>query len=91
MQAAAIAESIPCVVGLSRAISDPAAIAFAAGFYEALAFGKTVKEAFDLGVIQLELANPKDTVSGSGLLLMSRADVDGRRCAWSRQPAKNLR
>ena len=76
VQAAAIAESIPCVVGLSRAISDPAAIAFAAGFYEALAFGKTVKEAFDLGVIQLELANPKDTVSGSGLLLMSRADVD---------------
>jgi len=76
VQAKAIVQSIPCVVGLSRAISDRAAIAFAAGFYEALAFGKTVKEAFDLGVIQLELAFPNEVSSDSGVQLMFREDVN---------------
>jgi predicted MPP superfamily phosphohydrolase len=76
VQAKAIVQSIPCVVGLSRDISDRAAIAFAAGFYEALAFGKTVKEAFDLGVIQLELAFPNEVSSDSGVQLMFREDVN---------------
>ncbi len=55
-QAEAIAESIPCVVGMSRAVYDSTAIAFAAGFYEALAFGKNVAEAFELGLTQVELS-----------------------------------
>lgn len=57
-QAEAIAESIPCVVGMSRAVYDSTAIAFAAGFYEALAFGKNVAEAFELGLTQVELSAP---------------------------------
>ena len=57
-QAEAIAESIPCVVGMSRAVYDSTAIAFAAGFYEALAFGKSVAEAFELGLTQVELSAP---------------------------------
>lgn len=56
IQAKAIAESIPCVVGMSRAVPDATAIAFAAGFYEALAFGKSIAEAFELGQIQVELS-----------------------------------
>lgn len=57
-QAEAIAESIPCVVGMSRAVLDSTAIAFSAGFYEALAFRKSVAEAFELGLSQVELSTP---------------------------------
>lgn len=58
IQAEAIAESIPCVVGMSRQVLDATAIAFAAGFYEALAFNKSVAEAFELGLTQVDLADP---------------------------------
>lgn len=54
-QAISIAESIPVVVGMSRAVTDEGAIAFAAGFYEALAFGRSIKTAFQLGCLQLGL------------------------------------
>ncbi len=59
IQANAIAESIPCVVGMTRAVPDSTAIAFSAGFYEALAFGKSVADAFELGLIQVELTDPR--------------------------------
>ena len=34
---------------MNRPIGDEAAIAFAAAFYEAIGFGRSVKEAFELG------------------------------------------
>lgn len=73
IQAAAIAESIPCVVGMSRAVPDATAIAFAAGFYEALSFGKSVEDAFELGKIQVELSRPAhaDTAEIPRLLVRS--------------------
>lgn len=49
IQSRALVTCIPCVVGMSRAVKDEAAIAFSAGFYEALAFGKSVKTAFEVG------------------------------------------
>jgi nucleoside phosphorylase/tetratricopeptide (TPR) repeat protein len=52
-QAKAIVREIDCAVGMSDAIPDDAAIAFAAEFYQALGFGKSVQEAFDLGVARL--------------------------------------
>jgi hypothetical protein len=55
-QAHAIASSIDCVVGMSDAIGDEAAARFAAAFYQALAFGRSVRTAFDLGVGQIDLA-----------------------------------
>ena len=48
-QAQAIAEVIDCVVGMSTAIGDEAAIIFAASFYRAIGFGRSIKEAFDQG------------------------------------------
>jgi hypothetical protein len=54
-QAAAIAQTIDCVVGMSRAIGDRAAIKFAAGFYGAFGFGRSVQEAFNLGKTALML------------------------------------
>jgi hypothetical protein len=56
-QAQAIANHIDCVVGMSRAIRDEAAISFARAFYQALGFGKDVKTAFELGRSQIDLEN----------------------------------
>jgi hypothetical protein len=56
-QAQAIAQHIDCVVGMSKAIGDTAAISFAAAFYQALGYGRNVKTAFDLGCAQIDLEN----------------------------------
>jgi hypothetical protein len=48
-QAEGIARHVDCVVGMAGAVSDAAAIAFAAAFYEALGAGESVRKAFDLG------------------------------------------
>ncbi len=66
-QADGIARSIPCVVGMTRAIEDDSAIAFAAGFYQAIGFGLSVKEAFDLGRNEIQFrpdaGTPRDLVA----------------------------
>jgi hypothetical protein len=54
-QADAIAEHIEAVVGMSTAIGDQAAISFSAAFYQALAYGRDLQTAFDLGTIQIDL------------------------------------
>lgn len=59
-QAQAIAQHIDCVVGMSKAIGDEAAISFAVAFYQALGYGKDVKTAFDLGCLQINLENLKE-------------------------------
>ncbi len=56
-QAQAIAKHIDCVIGMSNAIGDQAAISFAAAFYQALGYGRTVQAAFDLGCVQIDLEN----------------------------------
>jgi hypothetical protein len=48
-QAEAITGEIDCAIGMSRAIGDEAAITFAASFYRAIGFGRSVKEAFEQG------------------------------------------
>jgi hypothetical protein len=55
VQAKGIAESIDCVVGMGRAIGDESAVAFAASFYQALGYGRSIQEAFDLGCGQIDL------------------------------------
>ena len=47
--AEALAEVIPCTIGMSGAITDDAAITFASAFYRGLGFGRNIQEAFDLG------------------------------------------
>jgi len=56
-QAAAIAENIPFVIGMSGAIGTAGAIAFAASFYQALGYHRTIEEACKLGCNQLQLNN----------------------------------
>jgi len=56
-QAQSIAEVIDCAIGMKGPISDKAAISFAAAFYRAIGFGKSVKNAFDQAIVQLKLEN----------------------------------
>jgi hypothetical protein len=44
-----LADIIPYTIGMGGAIADDAAIAFAAAFYRALGFGRSLQDAFDLG------------------------------------------
>jgi hypothetical protein len=54
-QAKAIIEVINCAIGMNDSIGDQAAITFAASFYRALGFGRSVQEAFDQGKVALLL------------------------------------
>ena len=54
-QAEAIAKEIDCVIGMSKAIGDEAALNFSTSFYQALAYGRNVKMAFDLGCLQIDM------------------------------------
>src|SRR5262249_2938194 len=53
-QAKAIVKQIDVAIGMNDAIGDDHAIAFAAEFYQGLAYGRSVQEAFDLGIVRLE-------------------------------------
>jgi hypothetical protein len=59
-QAEAIAEHIDCVVGMSKAIGDAAAISFSAAFYRALGYARDVQTAFDLGCLKIDLESLDD-------------------------------
>jgi len=49
VQAKAISQHIPYVIGMNQAIGDKAAIAFAVGFYDALGAGRPIEFAYKLG------------------------------------------
>ncbi len=71
-QARAIAKHVECVIGMSNAITDSAAIKFAASFYQALGYGLSVKTAFDLACNELYLQDFREENTPS--LLASLAD-----------------
>jgi hypothetical protein len=55
IQAETISEHIDFVIGMNNKISDRAAIAFSEGFYRAYASGETIENAFEFGLLQLDL------------------------------------
>lgn len=55
-QAEAIAEHIPHVIGMNKAIGDSAAIEFAVAFYDALGVGKTIEFAYKLACNAIQLS-----------------------------------
>ena len=59
-QAKAITGEIDFAIGMARAIGDDAAITFAASFYRAVGFGRSVKEAFDQGIAAVLLDGSKE-------------------------------
>lgn len=52
-QAEAIVSVIDCAVGMADEIDDDAAVAFAAAFYEALGYGRSVETAFEVALVLL--------------------------------------
>ena len=54
-QAEAIIQVSDCAIGMKTAIGDQAAITFAASFYRAIAFGRSVQAAFEQGTTALML------------------------------------
>jgi len=55
VQAKAIGQYIPYVIGMNQAIGDKAAIAFAVGFYDALGAGRPIEFAYELGCSAIRL------------------------------------
>ncbi|RUT03657.1 hypothetical protein DSM106972_052960 [Dulcicalothrix desertica PCC 7102] len=55
IQAKAIAEHIPYVIGMSQSIGDKAAITFTVGFYKALGAGRLIEDAYKFGCSEIEL------------------------------------
>ncbi|WP_437299123.1 CHAT domain-containing protein [Sorangium sp. So ce426] len=61
--AEALTQHVACAVGMHEPIGDLAATEFAASFYRALGFGRTVDEAFRLGCSALRLHQiPEDRI-----------------------------
>lgn len=70
-QASALTGEIDCAIGMNAAIGDTAAIVFAASFYRAIGFGKSVQQAYRQGIAAISLhgiggANIPILVSRSG-------------------------
>ena len=55
VQAKAIAQHVPYVIGMNQAIGDEAAITFAVGFYDALGAGRPIEFAYKLGCAAIRL------------------------------------
>lgn len=85
IQAKAIVENIDCVIGMNTSISDEAAIFFAASFYGALGFERSVKESFEQGKLSLILEGIpeenipqllcKDGVDAASLYILSENNI----------------
>lgn len=56
IQAQAIVQHIDCVIGMSKAIGDEAAIEFSTAFYDALGAGRSPEVAFRFGCNAIQLA-----------------------------------
>jgi TIR domain/CHAT domain len=62
-QAQAISEHIDYVIGMRKEIGDEAAIEFAVGFYDALAAGRSIEDAFKFGQNAIELEGIPETLT----------------------------
>ncbi len=72
-QAKWLTEIVDYVIGMSDTVRDDAAITFSAYFYQSLAYGRTVRESFELALTQLELS----AIDGSQVpRLLVRPGVD---------------
>lgn len=56
VQAHAIAEHIPYVIGMNKAVGDQAAREFAVGFYDALGAGRSIEVAYEFGKVSIGMA-----------------------------------
>jgi hypothetical protein len=73
IQAEAIAAAVGCVVGTRSTISERAAITFSSTFYRALAFGHSVKTAYEQARAALALEHFEDREAAN---IVVRGDID---------------
>ncbi|MEW6182508.1 MAG: CHAT domain-containing protein [Bacillota bacterium] len=78
VQAQAIVKEIDFVIGMSDSIGDEAARVFAAAFYRGLAFGRSVRTAFELGINELKLVGLGEDDAIPRLLVRSGVDPEAR-------------
>ena len=55
VQAEMIVRHVECAIGMSQAVADVTAVAFAKAFYQGLAYGESVATAFEASLVQLRL------------------------------------
>lgn len=79
MQAKAIAQHIPFVIGMSRSIGDSAAILFSTGFYKALGANRSIEEAYEFGCIEI---NIEGNLESSTPMLHRKETVTKSKVAW---------
>lgn len=80
--AQALLASCACVVGMANSVEDATAIAFAAGFYRALADGKNVATAVEAGRAEALVENPMN--AALIVTIRTAAGVDARQMYFSR-------
>ena len=56
VQANAIAEHVPYVIGMNKALGDKAALEFSVGFYHSLGSGKEIPDAYEAGKTSINMA-----------------------------------
>ncbi|MEM6353601.1 MAG: AAA-like domain-containing protein [Cyanobacteria bacterium P01_D01_bin.14] len=61
VQADALVELVPYVVGMNQSIGDNAAIEFAKGFYDGLGYNRTYDKAFEFGLTAIDLEGIAET------------------------------
>lgn len=71
-QAEAFTQTIDYTVGLNEVIGDKAAILFSKSFYQALSYGRSVEDAFQLARIQIKLEGIPDSKSPKLLIKNSK-------------------
>jgi acyl carrier protein len=84
-QATAIARHIPYVIGMSQAVGDRAAIAFSVGFYQALGAGRSIENAFKLGVAQIRIQGIPEHLTP---VLITRSGESSRPVPAAETPSK---
>lgn len=84
VQARAISQHVECTVGMQTEIGDEAAIVFASSFYGALAFGRSVAQAYEQGRTGLMLQGiPEENTP----VLLARPGIDALRVEFvNRKP-----
>ena len=75
-QATAIVEEIDVVVGMVDRVSDETATVFSAALYQGLASEKSIRAAFDMGLVQLGLAGLESEQDVPRMLVRSGVDAD---------------
>ena len=100
VQAKAIAQHIPYVVGMNKAIGDKAAIEFAVGFYDGLGAGRSVEFAYKLGCNSIEVAGitehltpqllPNANVLTNRVSSQAEVNLDGEQSTKSKQKETSI-